>query len=390
MRTLRDHRRALLLALLVCLVRSTQAPAEEPAPPEPPIVAGDREHWSFRPLQRPEPPTVEDAGWCRTPIDRFILAPLEAEGLRPAPEADRLTLLRRVTFDLTGLPPTPEEIAAFLADTAPQAYERVVDRLLESRAYGERYAQHWLDLARFAETDGFEHDHVRPNAWRYRDWVIDALAADMPYDEFVRRQLAGDELFPDDPAAAIGTGFLLCGPDMPDINLQEERRHNFLNSMTGTVGTVFLGLQFECASCHDHKYDPLSQYDFYRLRAFFEPMEIFKDQPVASAADRADVKDFEVARATRWKELEADIASLRQADPDQNAAKLAELEQELAALKKSEGPPLALGRVVRETSPDAKPSHLWVRGDFRRQGPEVEPAFLRVVNVDGQHVALPT
>jgi hypothetical protein len=366
-----------------------RALAEEPAPPEPPIVAGDREHWSFRPPQRSDPLAVEDAGWCRTPIDRFILARLEADGLRPAPEADRLTLLRRVTFDLTGLPPTPAEIAAFLADDAPQAYERVVDRLLGSRAYGERYAQHWLDLARFAETDGFEHDHVRPNAWRYRDWVIDALAADMPYDEFVRRQLAGDELSPDDPAAAIGTGFLLCGPDMPDINLQEERRHNFLNSMTGTVGTVFLGLQFECASCHDHKYDPLSQYDFYRLRAFFEPMEIFKDQPVASAADRADLKDFEAARAVRWKELEADIARLRQADPDQNAAKLAELEQELAALKKSEGPPLALGRVVRETSADAKPSHLWVRGDFRRQGPEVEPAFLRVVNADEQRVAPP-
>ena len=163
----------------------------------------------------------------------------------------------------------------FLADDSPDAYDKLVDRLLASPAYGERWAQHWLDLARFAETDGFEHDLVRPNAWRYRDWVIDALNRDLPFDQFVRLQIAGDELLPDDRDAAIATGFLLCGPDMPDLNLQDERRHVVLNEMTATVGAVFLGMQIGCAQCHDHKFDPIRQHDFYRLRAFFEPGPTF-------------------------------------------------------------------------------------------------------------------
>jgi len=222
----------------VCLILSATVglPVEgEEAPPEEPIGEIDRMHWSFEPLLRPELPAVEDDSWCRTPVDRFILARLEDEGLRPMPAADRLTLLRRVTFDLTGLPPTLEELAACLADDAPGAYERVVERLLGSPAYGERWAQHWLDLARFAETDGFEHDKLRPQAWRYRDWVIDALNADLPYDRFVAQQLAGDELLPTDAAAHVATGYLLCGPDMPDINLRQERRHMVLNDMTANV-----------------------------------------------------------------------------------------------------------------------------------------------------------
>ncbi|MBX3439090.1 MAG: DUF1549 domain-containing protein, partial [Planctomycetaceae bacterium] len=243
--------------------------ADADIPPEPPITELDRRHWAFESLVRPAVPHVQDGAWGRTPVDRFILARLETKGLRPLPEADRHTLLRRVTFDLTGLPPTPDEMSAFLADEAPDAYERVVDRLLSDRAYGERWAQHWLDLARFAETDGYEFDHVRPEAWRYRDWVIDALNADVPFDRFVSLQLAGDEIQPDDAAAHVATGFLLCGPDMPDINLQEERRHMFLNGMTANVGEVLLGLQLGCAQCHDHKTDPVSQYDFYRLRAYF-------------------------------------------------------------------------------------------------------------------------
>jgi hypothetical protein len=149
---------------------------------EPPLTAADREHWAFQPLASPPLPEVRDAAWCRGALDRFILARLEQQGLAPMPPADRLTLLRRLSFDLTGLPPSPGEIQAFLADSSPEACERLVDRLLASPAYGERWAQHWLDLARFAETDGFEHDHLRPDAWRYRDWVISALNADLPYD----------------------------------------------------------------------------------------------------------------------------------------------------------------------------------------------------------------
>lgn len=319
-----------LRCMILAVLSVTLSSASE-APSEPPITAADRSHWSFQPPVRPALPHIRDVDWPRNSVDVFILARLEREGLQPMPEADRITLVRRVSFDLTGLPPTAEEVDQFVNDSSPNAYERLVERLLGSTAYGERWAQHWLDLARFAETDGFEHDYVRPNAWRYRDWVIDALNADLPYDEFVRLQLAGDELRPDDPAAAIATGFLLSGPDMPDLNLQDERRHNFLNEMTATVGSVFLGLQVGCAQCHDHKYDPVSQYDFYRLRAFFESAEFFKDHPLPTTDNR----------------------------------------------QPSEA---ALGRVMREASGPPKPSYLMLRGDFRRPGPDVQPAFLRVLD----------
>jgi hypothetical protein len=224
-------------------------------------------HWSWRPLIRPALPTSFPDDH---PVDAFILDQLRPLGLALAPEADRLTLIRRLTFNLTGLPPKPREIDAFLKDVSSNAYEKLVDRLLASTQYGEHWAQYWLDLARFAETDGFEHDKVRPNAWRYRDWVIKALNTDLPYNRFVRLQIAGDQVHPDDPEAATATGFLLAGQDMPDINLLAERRHMLLNEMTATVGSVFLGLTLGCAQCHDHKSDPVSQREFYRMRAFFE------------------------------------------------------------------------------------------------------------------------
>jgi len=287
---------------------------------EEPIAASDRQHWAFRPLARPPAPATSDAAWPRNDIDRFVLALAERDGLTPQQSADRAALLRRVTFDLVGLPPTPDALADFLADDSAGAYDAVVDRLLASPSYGERWGQHWLDLARFAETDGFEHDKIRAEAWRYRDWVIDALNRDLPLDEFIRLQIAGDELRPDDPDAAVATGFLLAGPDMPDINLKEERRHMALNEITSTVGAVFLGLQIGCAQCHDHKYDPISQADFYRLRAIFETADLFGKS--------------------------------------------------------------AAGRAVRESGQTQK-SFLAIRGDFRRAGPELEPALPRVVNLSG-------
>jgi hypothetical protein len=350
------------------------------APDEPPVTSSDREHWAYMPVQDPPIPEVTGRSWCRTPVDRFILAELEERGLTSLPEADRRTLLRRVTFDLTGLPPSVADIESFLDDEQPGAYERVVDRLLASPAYGERWGQHWLDLARFAETDGFEHDKVRPNAWRFRDWVIDVLNEDLPYDQFVRLQLAGDELAPDDPQAAIATGFLLTGPDMPDINLQEERRHNFLNDMTATVGAVFLGLQMQCASCHDHKYDAISQYDFYRLRAFFDPAEIFGEHQIPTREERVQTREFERERAVRWQSLEAQIKTLRDDESPTAAKRIEALEKELAALKKADAPPVSMGRVVRNPRKPANPSRFWIRGDFRRPGPKVDPGFIRVAN----------
>ncbi|MCP4172146.1 MAG: DUF1553 domain-containing protein [Fuerstiella sp.] len=235
---------------------------------EPPISEDDRRHWSFHVIKQVDVPATRFTQWQRNTIDNFVGDGLERNALEPQPGASWPTLIRRLSFDLVGLPPTPAEITSCVSD---DAYDRLVDRLLNSKGYGERWAQHWLDLARFAETDGFEHDKLRPDAWKYRDWVIEALNADMPYDEFLRRQIAGDELYPADESARIATRFCLSGPDMPDINLQEERRHTLLNETTSTVGEVVLGLQIGCARCHDHKYDPISQADFYRLRAIFEP-----------------------------------------------------------------------------------------------------------------------
>ena len=367
-----------LFAAIVLLRTGAPIAAEEP------IDESDRNHWSFLPLERFDPPEVENTDWCLTPIDRFILHELEHRDLQPLPEADRATLLRRVTFDLTGLPPTPAEIEEFLADDDPQAWESLVDRLLDSSDYGKRWAQHWLDLARFAETDGFEHDHVRPNAWRYRDWVIDALNADMPYDKFVRQQLAGDELYPGDQSAAVATGFLLCGPDMPDINLQEERRHSFLNDMTATVGSVFLSLQMGCAQCHDHKYDPISQLDFYRLRAFFDPADIFREHSIPTPEDEAAVDAFEAERRHQQRDLETEIARLTEADEEEHTEEIQKLQSELEAVRNAEPPRLPQGRVVREKTDEPGDSYFWVRGDFRRRGPPVQPSFLRVVNDDDE------
>ena len=330
----RVARRLAVLAAFVSIgIAARSAAAQSPGTQSPatldeaPITAADRDHWAFKPLERKSPPEVKDAAWAVRPIDRFLAACQVKAGVLPAPQADRATLLRRAAFDLTGLPPTPEELEAFLADSAPDAWEQLIDRLLASPAYGEHWAQFWLDLARFAESDGFEFDKVRPEAWRYRDWVIEALNADMPYDEFVRLQLAGDELRPGDAGAAVATGFLLAGPDMPDLNLQEERRHNLLNEMTSTVGAVLLGLQVGCAQCHDHKYDPISQADFYRLRAVFEGAELFK--------------------------------------------------------------PHAFGRVMHEGAAGLPPGRLMIRGDFRRPGPEVQPGFPRIANSWNDSVASP-
>jgi hypothetical protein len=393
----------LLLIGLCVLLLSTAARAAEPPPQEglnePELTASDRAHWAFRPLSPASPPAIKHAGWCINPVDRFILKRLDEVGLTPLPPADKHTLIRRVTFDLTGLPPTPAESAAFVADDSPDAYERLLERLLASPAYGERWAQHWLDLARFAETDGFEHDLVRPHAWRYRDWVIDALNRDLPFDEFVRLQIAGDELAPDDPAAAIATGFLLCGPDMPDINLQDERRHTVLNELTSTVGAALLGLQIGCAQCHNHKFDPLSQADFYRLRAFFESADIFKEHPIPTSDEaaawrqaEAELGDAPKVLAAKLKDLEETARKrIREKNPDlqpkpadlpaaltaDERRQHAEASVELAQLKKL--PALPLGRVVREGKPQQ--SYLMVRGDFRRRGPEVAAGVPRVVPV---------
>jgi mono/diheme cytochrome c family protein len=235
------------------------------------VTEKDKSYWAYRPLAVTSPPTVQNKEWVKNPIDAFILAKLEAAKITPATDADKRTLLRRVSFDLTGLPPTTDEVKAFLEDTAANAFEKVVDRLLASDAYGERWGRHWLDPARYAESHGFEHDYFRPHAYHYRDFVIRALNADMPYDQFVRWQLAGDELAPNDREALAATGFLGAGVYPTQItNREAERiRYDAMDDMLATTGHTFLALTVGCARCHDHKYDPIPTRDYYRLLSAF-------------------------------------------------------------------------------------------------------------------------
>jgi hypothetical protein len=232
-----------------------------------------RKYWAFQPLRQVQPPNVKNGAGCRTAIDRFVLSKLEAAGIAPGKAAERRTLIRRAYFDLIGLPPTPEEIEAFVKDPASddEAFGRVVDRLLDSPHFGERWARHWLDVARFAESHGFEQDYDRPYAFHYRDFVIKAFNQDMPYDQFVRWQLAGDELAPDDPLALMATGFLGAGvfPTQITANEVEKSRYDALDDMAATTGTAMLGLTIGCARCHDHKFDPIPADDYYRLVSTF-------------------------------------------------------------------------------------------------------------------------
>jgi uncharacterized protein DUF1553/uncharacterized protein DUF1549 len=225
--------------------------------------------WPFRPLERPAVPAAARSDWAANPIDRFVLSELEKRGLAPNAPADKATLLRRLTFDLTGLPPTPQELEAFLADQSPLAYERVVDRLLASPRFGERWARHWLDVVRFADTAGFKRDFLRPAAYRYRDYVIRAFNSDLPYDRFVRQQIAGDELEPGNPDALVATGLLRLYPEESTASDFAKQRQDVLDDVTEVTGLTFLGITLGCAKCHDHKFDPIEQTDFFRLQACF-------------------------------------------------------------------------------------------------------------------------
>lgn len=291
-----------------------------------------REFWSFRPLSRPEVPSLHDAGWCRNPIDYFILEKLQQRGMQPNGLAGRRTLLRRAYFDLIGLPPPQDEAERFLADDDPQAYEKLLDRLLDNPHFGERWARHWLDAARFAESHGFEQDYDRPFAYHFRDFVIEAFNQDMPYDQFVRWQLAGDELAPDNPLALKATGFLGAGvfPTQITANEVERTRYDALDDMASTMGSAMLGLSIGCARCHDHKFDPIPQADYYRLIATFtttvrsnldvelEPekyrqaKEAFdrEHQPLVAARQRYEREELP-GRLAAWEQSD-EVAAVRQ------------------------------------------------------------------------------
>jgi hypothetical protein len=413
-------------------------PKEKERPYREPDLPDDaHKHWAFLAPKRSEVPSSKFQVPSGNPIDGFVFAKLEQAGLKPSPPADKLTLLRRVTFDLTGLPPTPAEIDAFLKDTSADAYETVVDRLLASPHFGERQAQHWLDVVRFAESNGYELDGDRPHAWRYRDYVIKSFNADTRYDQFLREQIAGDLLAKGKPAGEaaelrVASGLHRCGPvHLVSGNVDpEETRQEKITEMVNGLGAAVLGLTMACTRCHDHKFDPLTQGDYFRLAAFFGDTEYkdaefatddekkaHKERTAAVAAKVAPLKkriaEIEAparakAEAEKRAKLPADMKAAFEVPPDQRTAEQkklieaakpiikvtwdevldalppadrearAKLRAEQFAEEKNLPPPLPTAWAVTQS---AKPTPTFVlkRGDWRRRQSEIAAGFVKVV-----------
>lgn len=268
------------------------------------FIGARGKYWAFQKVGRPQVPPVVDP-WVRTPVDAFILDGLRAKNLQPSPALNPRELIRRVSFDLTGLPPSPAEVEAFVRDRSPQAYENLVDRLLRSPHYGERWALKWLDVVRYADTNGFELDQDRPHAWRYRDYVIDAFNRDKPYDRFIEEQIAGDEMFPGDKQAIVATGYARAGSEHivsgnidPDVSRQE-----VLTEIATSVGQTFLAMTVNCARCHNHKFDPILQADYYRLQAIFSAAK-GKDVEIAAPQEKEAWKAADKAYQDRLKPVQ--------------------------------------------------------------------------------------
>ncbi|MBI3880432.1 MAG: PSD1 domain-containing protein [Verrucomicrobia bacterium] len=289
---------------------------------EPYFTEDERSYWFFQPVKRPEVPKVRNTKLVRTPVDAFLLKQIEAQKLSFAPEADRRTLIRRATFDLTGLPPTPEEVTAFLADESPQAYEQLIDRLLASPRYGEHWGRHWLDVAGYADSDGYnEADTERKYSYKFRDYVIRAFNDDKPFDQFIREQLAGDEMVkppyknlpPDSIEKLVATGFLRMAPDGTASGEVEQKisRNHVVADTLKIVSTSLMGLTVGCAECHDHRYDPIPQADYYRLRAVFEPAYDWKNWRAPAARSISLMTDTERAKAAGIEKEAAKIDAAR-------------------------------------------------------------------------------
>jgi hypothetical protein len=366
-----------------------------PWPDEKIETAAAQVWWSFKPPVLPAQPAVENRAWLKTAVDAFVLAKLEEAGLAPSPPAPRRVLIRRVYMDLIGLPPTPEEVRAFEADQSPDAWEKVVDRLLASPHYGERWGRHWLDLVRYADSSGFEGDKDRPLAYRYRDYVIEAFNKDKPYDQFVREQLAGDEIRPGDREAIIATGYLACGQeDFAMVKLPMTRADE-LDDLVSTTGSVFLGLTVGCARCHDHKYDPVTQTDYYRLQALFAPaerreIEIPTPEERRAYEERNQEINLEVTplldRAEPLRERGTELAKqaghekptdeqILAALPEAERTALKELEAQIKAVE-AKRPQLPKALAVTDKYPEWEPVHLLIRGDANHRGPVVPPGFI--------------
>ena len=409
-----------------------------------PVTVEERQWWSFKTPVRPPVPRVKHQARIKNPIDAFVLAALEGKGLRPAPQASRRTLIRRVYFDLIGLPPRPEEVQAFENDPAADAYEKLVNRLLDSERYGERWARHWLDVARYADSDGYEYDRLRPNAWRYRDYVIRAFNQDTPYNRFILEQLAGDELPDRNYDSLVALGFCRNGPFIGDMVLMQNEmtRQDELDDVVSTTSAAFLGLTMGCARCHNHKYDPLAQKDYYRLIAVFAP-SVRANIPLAPASmvEKYEKQVLEIDRKidaltqqirllhkpmrdrlleTKYKELPEPLqvairtepskrteAQKRQAEQiftstsvsesellaalsPEDRQKTEDLKAQIAQLERSKPPSLPTAMAI--TDPTATPgkSYFLHRGSIFSKGSEMEPGPPLVLSASGREVSFPT
>lgn len=399
------------------------------AAPKTVVTEEAKKYWAYQPVRRPDTPAVQNKAWVKSPIDAFVLAKLEAKGLKPVKPADKVALVRRAYYDLLGLPPTPEEVDAFVNSADANAYEKLIDKLLASPHYGEKWGRHWLDVVRFAETNGYERDGPKPFAWRYRDYVIQSFNADKPYTQFIKEQLAGDEMPGHNPDAIIATGFYRLGiwDDEPADPLLAV--FDGYDDIVATAGQTFLGATFNCARCHDHKVDPIPQADYYKLVAFFRDIRPYSEtRDVRSAFNLTDISppDQRAKYEAELKKREARVAEIKKAmeaiedeiiktlpAEDQRAAEGVDrpqvvsgkvvpalkgqqkdeytaLKTERAELNKKPAPPgqqLALS--VNNCDRNPAPTHVLVRGSPNAKGKEVQPGFPEVLGLPEPTIPAP-
>ncbi|MAT14548.1 MAG: hypothetical protein CMJ46_04680 [Planctomyces sp.] len=369
-----------------------------------------RAHWAFQPVVKPEVPAVSQPEWVKNPIDAFILHALDAQQMTPLPAPDKRTLIRRATFDLTGLPPTPDEINAFLADESPEAFERVVNRLLDSPHYGERWGRHWLDVARYADSNGLDENVAHGNAWRYRDYVIESINSDKPYDQFLREQLAGDLLANEGDyrkrnEQLVATGFLSLGPKVLAEVDSAKMEMDIIDEQLDTLGRSLMGLTLGCARCHDHKFDPVAQADYYAMAGIFkstQTMESFKivakwnENAIPSPEQEARLAEQQAKLDAKKKEVEALVAaattSLKErlkegeALPEKPETQFtAEEQQQLKTLREAQQqleanmPVLPTAMSVKDGKIEDIPIHI--RGSHLTLGETVERGFPQVIDI---------
>ncbi|VTT97292.1 signal peptide protein : Uncharacterized protein OS=Isosphaera pallida (strain ATCC 43644 / DSM 9630 / IS1B) GN=Isop_2381 PE=4 SV=1: PSCyt1: PSCyt2: PSD1 [Gemmataceae bacterium] len=388
-----------------------------------------KRYWAYQPVKRPDVPAVKDRAWVKTPVDAFVAAKLEAKGLKPVKPADKAALARRAYYDLIGLPPTPEELDAFVSDKAPDAWEKLVDKLLASPHYGEKWGRHWLDVVRFAETNGYERDGPKPFAWRYRDYVIKSFNADKPYTQFVTEQLAGDEIPGHNPDAVVATGFYRLGIWDDEPADPQQALFDGFDDLVTTAGQGFLGMTVNCSRCHDHKVDPIPQADYYKFVAFFRDVEPYsKTRDVTSPYNMTDISPPEqrAKYEAELKKRDARLAEVRRAmhaiedeviktlpAPDQRAtegperpkvikekvvpALAGKAKEEYAALKKERGelerkaapPGRELALSVNNCIVRPPATHVLVRGSPHAPGKEVKPGFPEVLGLPDPQIPDP-